>query len=41
MGRILIVGLLIFVIHVSPGMEINVYVDKSFQMNRSRWSGCL
>ena len=31
MGKIHIVGLLIFIIHVSPGMEINVHVDKDFE----------
>ena len=31
MFRIHIVGLLIFVIHVSPSMEINVYVNKDFR----------
>ena len=30
MGKIYIVGLLIFVIHVSLSMEINVYVNKDF-----------
>ena len=31
MGKIHIVGLLIFVLHVSPGMEIKVYVDEDFR----------
>ena len=31
MGKVHIVALLIFVLHVSPGMEINVYVDKDFE----------
>ena len=41
MGKIHIVALLLFVIHVSLGMENDVCVEQDFCMDRSKGNGTL